>query len=286
MGTIKDRMEADLRLASYRPRTQEVYLRAAERLAEHYMRPPTVLSSEDVRQYLLYLQDERGLKPNSMRVHFAALKFLFEVTLRKPQIVFGLRGPRVPQRLPDVLSGSEVRRLFDAIEHTVFRTLLLTTYAAGLRISETTELQARDIDSKRMLIHVRNGKGGRERFTILSRRLLFALRAYYRDFRPAGCYLFPGRRHDQPVAQTSVRNVLREAAKACGLDKHVTPHTLRHSFATHQLELGVDIRVIQALLGHKSIQSTQLYTQVSARKLAATESPLDVLGTRAGRVLG
>jgi integrase/recombinase XerD len=226
------------------------------------------------------------MKPSTVRVYVAALRFLYTVTLRRPEVVQYLRGPKVPRHVPTVLSGSEVAELLEAVHSVKYRAVLMTTYGAGLRISEVCRLRTEDIDSRRMLIHVREGKGGDSRYALLSPRLLAVLRAYWKETRPAGPYLFPGRRADRPITRETIRGALTRAATRCGLDKRVTPHLLRHSFATHLLESGTDIRTIQVLLGHRSIVSTQVYTQVSTRHLSQTRSPLDLLGTPAGKVLG
>jgi site-specific recombinase XerD len=162
----------------------------------------------------------------------------------------------------------------------------MTTYGAGLRISEACRLRVADIDSKRMLIHIRDGKGGKQRYTMLCHRLLEVLRAYFKQMRPSGEFLFPGQKPGSHLAVSSVRKVLHLAIKDCGIEKRVTPHVLRHSFATHLLDTGTDIRTIQVLLGHNSIQTTQVYTQVSPQHIGRVESPLDLLGTRKAKVLG
>ncbi len=284
MGVLKERMEADLKLRNLRPSTQASYLRCARLLAKHYMRSPAELSEEEVRGFLLYLQDERQAKPSTLKVYIAAFKFLYNVTLQRPEVVAHLRGPKIPRKVPEILSGSEVEALFAEVFSVKYRAVLMTTYGAGLRISEVCRLRTHDIDSDRMLIHVREGKGGDSRYAMLSQRLLVVLRAYWKEIRPAGPYLFPGRRADRPITRKTISGVLARAAARCGLDKRVTPHILRHSFATHLLESGTDIRTIQVLLGHRSITSTQLYAQVSPGRISRTRSPLDLLGT--GRVLG
>jgi site-specific recombinase XerD len=250
------------------------------------MRPPGDLNEEEVRSFVLHLQDERKLKPSSLRVYIAALKFLYTQTLSRPEVVINLCGPKIPRKVPVVLSGSEIQAIFGAVKSLKYRAVLMTTYGAGLRIGEACRLRTHDIDSKRMLIHIREGKGGASRYAMLSPRLLTVLRTYYREMRPAGPYLFPGYRADEPISQRTIRSALNRAAERCGMDKRVTPHVLRHSFATHLLESGTDIRTIQVLLGHKSIQSTQLYAQVSTRHISRTRSPLDLLNTEDGKVLG
>jgi len=286
MSTLRERMEADLRLRNLRPSTQGHYLRCARELAKHHMRSPAELGEEEIREFLLHLQDERGLKPSSIHIYVAGLKFLYGVTLQRPEVMANFRGPKVPRKAPEILSGTEIEALFEAITALKYRAILMTTYGAGLRISEVCQLQPTDIDSRRMLIHVREGKGGDSRYAMLSPCLLKVLRAYYKWARPPGPYLFPGRRSDLPISRESVRGVLNKAVKRCGFHKRVTPHTLRHSFATHLLEIGTDVRVIQVLLGHRSITSTQLYAQVSTRQISRTRSPLDLLGTKKADVLG
>jgi len=192
---------------------------------------------------------------------------------------------RRDHRLPVVLSGTEVARIFAAIESVKYRTLLMALYAGGLRISEGCNLLPTDIDSKRMLIHVRAGKGGRDRYTILSQRLLEQLRDYYRQERPE-TWLFPGGTKAGTVSDNTVRKAFKQAREAAGVKKLATPHALRHSFATHLLECGVDITVIRTLLGHGSLRATECYTRVSLQHLRRVRSPLDVLGTLDGAVLG
>jgi site-specific recombinase XerD len=250
------------------------------------MRPPEDLTEEEVRSFVLHLQDERQLKPTSLRVYIAGLKFLYVEVLSRPEVVVNLRGPKIPRKVPVVLSGTEIAALFNAVKSLKYRAVLMTTYGAGLRISEACRLRIHDIDSKRMLLHIREGKGGDSRYAMLSPRLLAVLRTYYREMRPAGPYLFPGYRADRPICRETIRNVLYRAAERCGMDKRVTPHVLRHSFATHLLESGTSIRTIQVLLGHKSIETTQLYAQVSTRHISRTRSPLDLLNTEDGEVLG
>ena len=286
MGEIRRRMEADLRLHGFHPGTQAEYLRCARKLAEHFMRSPEELAKEDVRGYLLHLLLVKKLSCSTMKVHIAALKFLYGVSLGRPEVVESIRMPRSRRKLPDVLSGSEVEAVIGAIESMKYRAVVMVMYAAGLRVSEACGLRVSDIDSDRMVIRVKDGKGGRDRYVMLSKRLLAILRQYYRAERPKGPYLFPGKKLDSPITSDSVRRVLKAAARASGVTKRVTPHVLRHTFATHLLESGTDIRTIQVVLGHQSIKTTQLYAQVSRRHVARTKSPLDLLGTKEGEALG
>ncbi len=288
MGKVRTRMEADLRLANLRPGTQGHYLRCAKAFVRHHMRPPTEMGWEEVRAFLVHKRDVDGISPSTQKVYVASLKFLYQKTLDRPEVMRPWCMPKVPEKLPVVLSGSEVEALLGAVRKLMYRAVLMTAYGAGMRIGEACGLRVEDVQSQRMLLHIHDGKGGRERYVMLSSRLLVALRAYWResDPKPRGPYLFPGSRPDRPVSKESVRTVLRKAAEQVGITKKVTPHTLRHSFATHLLEAGTDIRTIQVLLGHKSIQTTTRYAQVSTRLLARTTSPLDLLGTDKAAVLG
>ena len=286
MGELRDRMAADLRLRNLRPSTQKGYLRCVYKFAVFHRRSPAEMGWEDVRKFLLYLRDERGLSPSTQKVHVAALKFLFTVTLDRPEVVRPFFVPKIPRKLPQILSGTEVKALFAAIKSVKYRAVVMTTYGSGLRISEACRLGIKDVDSKRMLLRVADGKGGFQRYTILSPRLLTTLRAYWRQLRPAGPYLFPGADCHKALSPNSVRCVLRKAVEQSGVTKPVSPHVFRHSFATHLLESGTDIRTIQALLGHKSIRTTTHYVQVSPCHIGRTRSPLDLLGTDKAAVLG
>ncbi len=273
MGKFHDRMQQDLQLVQYRPSTQENYLRCARRFVAYYMRPPTQLGREEIRKFLLTLVD----RPSTQKTHLAAIKFLYTTTLRRPEEVVDIPWPRIRQKLPDIFSAQEVADLLEAIGAPMHRVILMATYGAGLRINEACALCVDDIDSSRGLIHVRNGKRGRDRYVGLSPRLLLCLREYWRLAQPQGPYIFVGRRPERHVDPSTVRKALKRAARKVGLHKRATPHQLRHAFATHLLEDGTDIRVIQVLLGHGSIRSTARYTQVSARHVASVESPLDKL---------
>lgn len=284
MGAVRERMETDLKLRNYRPGTQGQYLRCAERLAQHYWRSPEQLGAEEVRRYLVHLGEVRGLAASTRKVHCAALKFLYEVTLGRPEVVSSLGWPRVRSKLPVVLSPSEVEQLLGHMASLKYRTITAVLYGTGLRISEACRLEVGDIVSDRGLLAVRDGKGGRDRYTMLSDRLLRSLREYWRAERPPGPHLFPGARPCSTVRPESVRSALAKAAKQAGIRKRVTPHVLRHSFATHLHESGVDIRTIQVLLGHRSIRTTQLYSQVSGRVIARTPSPLDRIRPSATRL--
>jgi len=285
MGHLRDRMAEDLRLGGFSPNTVRSYLHYAKNFAKHFMRSPADMGAAQVRCYLLHLLDKRKLSHTAYRQSYAALKFLYTVTLGRAFEVQWIPRPRKKRTLPVVLSGTEVQALLGSIESFKYRMVAMVMYAAGLRISEACRLRPEDIDSKRMLIHVRQGKGGKDRYVMLSRQLLNALRAYWRECRPPE-YLFPGARNAGHLSREAVRLTLRRAAARAGLRKDVTPHMLRHSFATHLLETGTDVTVIKALLGHNDIKTTSLYTSVSTRHIQGLRSPLDLLGTLAGKVLG
>jgi len=286
MGKLRDRMEADLRLRNLRPGTQETYLGYVRAFAFYHMRSPAEMGTKEVRDFLVHLRDERKLQPMTIKGHVAALKFLYTATLGRPEVVRPWLSPRVVRKLPVVLSGTEVEAVLLAVESITYRAVLMTTYGAGLRIEEACRLQVADIDSKRMLIHIREGKGGKQRYAMLCNRLLEVLRAYFRQVRPVGDYLFPGQKSGSHLSASSVRKVLHRVIKDCGIEKRVTPHVMRHSFATHLLDTGTDIRTIQVLLGHNSIQTTQIYAQVSPQHISRVKSPLDLLGTKEAKVLG
>jgi len=279
MGKTRDRMIEDLKLRGYADRTVGTYVGDAERFVAHYMKPATELGEPEVRAFLLYLKEERKLEAGTRRGYRAALDFLYTTTLGRPEVVAGIPWAKSgPRKLPDILSLDEITQLLDAVGRLDYRVIAMTTYGAGLRVSEACSLQVGDIDSQRFMIHVRKGKGGKERYVMLSKRLLASLRLYWRLARPPGPHLFPGRKPAQPIGTDAVRNAMRKAVRKAGIRKRVTPHSLRHSFATHLLEDGVDIRVIQALLGHSSIRSTALYTRVSQAHVTRTQSPLDRVG--------
>lgn len=286
MGELRERMKSDLALRNYRPSTQESYLRCAHRLVEYHMMPAEDMGEEEVRTFLLYQREVRGLSASSIKVYVAAFKFLFHHTLGRTDVVKGHFTPRTQKKLPLIPSGSEVEALFRAVNSIKYLALFMTMYGAGLRVSEACRLEVTDIDSKRGLIIVREGKGGRDRYTMLSPRLLETLRAYWREERPPRPFLFPGLKPDTSLSPDSARRVLKKAVQKSGIQKRVTPHILRHTFATHLLEAGVGIRSIQVLLGHRSIRTTQLYAQVSPEHIAKVTSPLELLGTTEGQVLG
>jgi integrase/recombinase XerD len=279
MGKLKDRMAEDLELRAYRPGTCDSYLRCAEKFAGHFMRSPADMGEEEIREYLLYQMREKKVGPSAMKMSVAALKFLYTHTLDRPEEVARIPWPKAPKPLPTILSGTEVSRLLESLRSLKHRMIAMTAYGGGLRVSETCRLQVGDIDSDRMLIHVRDGKRGRDRYVMLPQRLLLCLRTYWKEARPPGPHLFPGARPDGHLGVSAARQALRKAARDAEISKRVTPHVLRASFATHLLETGTDIRTIQVLLGHGSIRTTERYTRVSKAHVGRVKSPLDLLGT-------
>jgi site-specific recombinase XerD len=276
MTPLRARMLADLRLGNYAPRTCKIYVQCVAQFAAYFGRPPDELGKEEVRTYFTHLVDEKQISLSSYKQAVSALRFFYGVTLDRQDMIGYIRPPRSERKLPVVLSQEEIRRLFDAVTNTKHKAALLTAYAGGLRAGEVVGLRIEDIDSERMLIHVRLGKGRKDRTVMLSPHLLEALRHYVREFRPT-VWLFPGRNDEKPLSVRSLQHVCAKARAKAGLRKHVTTHTLRHSFATHLLEAGTDLRVIQTLLGHGSVRTTQIYTHVSTHRLRSVRSPLDLL---------
>ncbi|TXT43887.1 MAG: int [Limisphaerales bacterium] len=284
MAELKEMMARDLALRNLAETTCTEYLRCCSDFARYYMRTPRELGVPAIKEYLGHLL-MKGAGPETLKMHIAGLKFLYKVTLDRPEVAAKLPWPKVPHKKPDILSGTEVEQLLAAVTTLVPAVVLTTAYGAGLRISEACQLRAGDIDSKRNLIHVRHGKGGKDRYVMLSQRLLELLRRYYAKTRPMGEWLFPGAKPGNALSSDAVRKALGRAVLVTKLKKHITTHSLRHAFATHLLETGNDIRVIQVLLGHASIRTTARYTQVSATHVASVKSPLDLLGTKQGTVL-
>ena len=285
MGTLRDRMEEDLKLGGYSPCTRKVYLCYARLFAGFHHLSPTEMGEPEIRTYLLHLVEERRVSRATYRQVRAALTFLYTVTLRRPVEVAYLPVRRGKRPLPVVLSGSEVAALLDEVRDLKYRAILMAIYSGGLRISEACSLRPRDIDPKRRVIHIRAGKGGRDRYTVLADRFLTLLRKYWRKERPTE-WLFPSNLPGRHVTPDAARLIFHQAVHAAGIRKHVTPHVLRHSFATHLLESGTDIRTAQVLLGHGSLRATEVYTHVSVDHIGRTRSPLDLLETPMALVLG
>ncbi len=272
---LRRRMIDDMTVRNLSPATQRSYIHAVAKFSRYFGRSPDELDIEDVRAYQVHLVS-RGISWPSLNQTVCALRFFYGVTLNRPEIPERIAHAREPQKLPVVLSADEVVRFLEAVPSLKARTALTTAYAAGLRASEAAGLRVADIDSERMVIQVRHGKGGKDHTVMLSAQLLTILRTYWRLARPA-TWLFPGRHESKPIDVQVLHAACRSARAAAGLGKRVTVHTLRHSFATHLLESGVDIRIIQVLLGHNNLSTTARYTRVATTTIAGTESPLDRL---------
>lgn len=276
MTPLRKRMIEEMEIRNYSPKTIRLYVDNVARMARYHGRSPDQLSREQIRRYLVYLVEERGVASGTYRQALAALRYFYRWVLKRGDLVEDIFCPRPERRLPVVLSLNEVQRLFAAITSFKHRMILMTTYSAGLRISEAVQLHVDDIDSERMVIRVRQGKRNKDRYTVLSPVLLSVLRHYWWAVRPIR-HLFPGRSLHRPISVATVQRACQAAQLRAGIEKTVTPHTLRHSFATHLLEAGTDLRVLQSLLGHSSIRSTAMYTHVSSRLIRSTTSPLDQL---------
>jgi site-specific recombinase XerD len=250
------------------------------------MRSPEEMGEAEIRAFMLHLVEKRRISPETYRQVRSALRFLYFQTLQRPVDVEWLPTRRHGKRLPLVLSGTEVEALLAAVRSPKYRAILMTLYGGGLRIFEACRLRPEDIDSKRLVMRIKEGKGKVDRYTLLSRRLLDELRDYWRLERPEGGWMFPGETKEGHVSPESARKVFHRALVEAGISKQVTPHVLRHCFATHLIESGVDVTVVQALLGHTSLRATSIYTHVSVEHIGRTRSPLDLLGSPAGRVLG
>jgi len=286
MGRIRDKMEQDLVLLGRSAATQDSYLQYARMFVAYLGSSPTRASSDDVRRWLLHLLRDKHYKPATVNTAIGALKFLFRTTLQRPEVVHGIRSVRQEHPAPDVLSGSEVSRLLEHAPSLKHKALFMLMYGAGLRIGEARCLQVGDVDSGRMVLHVRRTKNRYDRVLPLSERTLSTLRQYYREARVKGPLLFAGHKGDVPITRNAISFAMQRAVDAAGLSKRVHPHLLRHSFATHLLEMGTDLRTVQILLGHRSLSSTVRYTHLSEARRANIKSPLDVLGTEEGRALG
>jgi site-specific recombinase XerD len=276
MTPLRRRYIDDMTLRNLAPRTIDTYVERVAQFARHFGTSPERLGMTEVRDYLLHLIQQRRVSWSHFNQAQAALRFLYRTTLARPWDPGAIRYPRGEKKLPVVLSPEEVGRFFGAVAGLKQRAILMTAYAAGLRVSEVVGLRVEDIDSHRMVIHVRQGKGRKDRYVMLAPKLLDLLRLYWKAARPR-TWLFPGRDPQRPLSVTAVQHACRQAA----LGKHVTPHTLRHSFATHLLEAGTDLRTIQLLLGHRCLRTTAIYTHVSAERLHATVSPLERLSPSA-----
>jgi integrase/recombinase XerD len=278
---LRKMMLEELQRRNYAETTINSYLRTVEEFSRRFNCSPDRLGPRHIREYQAELFQKRKFSPNTVAHRLAALRFFYTKTLKKVWSIEETPYPKKTLHLPTILSQEEVARLIDAAWPTFHRTLLMALYATGLRRAELARLKVSDVDSKRMVIHVRGGKGRKDRDVMLSPKLLEALREHWRELhRKPSAWLFPGNRwhtSDTPITTKVVWNACKEAAQRAGLQKDVHPHTLRHCFATHLLEAGADLRTIQILLGHRDLKETTIYLHLSQRHLRATASPLDSL---------
>ena len=276
MTPLRQRMLEDMGIRNLAENTQSAYLQQVAAYARYFGRSPDQLGPEEIRTYQLYLMEVRALTPSSICVATGALRFLYKVTLKRSWAVEEIPMPKRPRKLPEILSPEEVMHFLNAIINHKHRAILMTAYAAGLRVSEATHLKVTDIDSQRMMLRVDQGKGRKDRYVMLSPRLLDALRTYWKSARPTQ-WMFPGEVPGQPITREAVGLACQKARRDSGITKPITPHSLRHAFATHLLESGADLRTIQLLLGHRSLATTARYLKVATTTVCATTSPFDLL---------
>ena len=278
MTRLRKTMLEELQRRNYSQTTVKAYLHSVEAFAKHFQRPPDQLGPEQIRSYHVYLLKERKMGVRTVTLHKAALRFFFCKTLKRSYPVEEFPYPKRPRQLPIILTQEEAVRFIDSASNLFHRAMLMTLYSTGMRRAELCHLKVEDIDSDRMLVHIRHGKGGRDRSVPLSPKLLETLREYWRWMKPK-TYLFPGTvnnwRVDKPITPKVLWLACREAAQRAGINKGVHPHLLRHSFATHLLEQGADLPTLQALLGHADLKATSIYLHLSERHLKAAGTPID-----------
>lgn len=278
MTELRQRMIQDLKIRNYAPGTIDQYVRHVAAFARYFHRSPEQLGPDEIRAYQVYLVEERKFSLTVLRQAVSGLRFFYTYTLRKPFPIEYIPYPRTEKKLPVVLSREEIAHLLESTDSVKHSTILATLYAVGLRVSEVAKLRPEDIDSDRMMLHVRQGKGRKDRYVPLSPALLQKLRHYWKLYRPQ-TWLFPGQHLARPMSIITIAAIVRKACQRVDIKKKVTPHTLRHTYATHQLENGVDVRVIQKLLGHVRLETTAIYTHVATTTLQGVGSPLDLLPT-------
>ena len=277
MGQLRDRMIRDMKLRGFSIRTREAYVSVVYQLARYFRKSPEELEEEDLRDYFLYLIEKRKLAPRSINVHKSGLKFLYEHTLQQPMMILQQIKPAIPKDLPVVLSETEVRRALFQVRSRTYRTALTLIYGCGLRLGEGLRVEIGDIDGDLGRLHVRNAKGNKDRYALLPKRLHDLLQQFWLDHRPSGVLLFQARSRPGPVYPSTVRRAFYQACETAEITKNVKIHTLRHSYATHLLARGVNIRVIQRSLGHRSLQSTQRYSHITGDAETSARKILDDL---------
>ncbi|HXJ95610.1 MAG TPA: tyrosine-type recombinase/integrase [Terriglobia bacterium] len=277
MTPLRQRMVEDMQVRNLSPHTQKCYVQQVSRFARHFKKSPETLGPEEIRSYQVYLTNEKRLAPGSILIAVAALRFLYKVTLHRDWTLEDvIPTPKKPQKLPVVLSPEEVRHFLSCVASPKHRTILTTCYAAGLRISEAVRLKPTEIDSQRMVIRVEQGKGQKDRYVMLSPRLLEILRNWWRLEKPKP-WLFPSNIPGRHITRFAVEDACQEARRVSGISKPVSPHSMRHAFAVHLLEHGIDVRRIQLLLGHRSLATTARYLKIATSQVCSTTSPFDLL---------
>lgn len=278
MTPLRRRMSEEMKLRNFAPGTQEVYISAVAQFAAHFGKSPELLGKEEVRQYLIHLVEHRRVCWSTYNISLCSLRFLYHEVLGRDELLKSIRCPKELKRLPVVLSTEEVQKFLEAAPTLRQKAMFSTIYSAGLRVSELVNLRIKDIDRDRKMIRIEQSKNAKDRYTPLSPTLLALLRDYWKQARPKE-WLFPGDVPNRPVTRETVRRNCSETGIRAGLTKHVTAHCLRHSYATHMLEAGVDLRTLQVLLGHRNVKTTAKYTHVSEQLIKSAPSPLDRLGT-------
>lgn len=274
MDALREQMMKDLQLKGITDRTQKKYLREVSLMASYFDKPLEELGEKEVKDYLVHMLETRKLSRGTYRCYVAGIKFLYKTTLNREEVVEKIQYPRAKKTLPVVLDLAEIKAMLSVTENLKHRALLTITYSAGLRVSEAAKLKVTDIDSKRMMVRVQQGKGRKDRYSILSQTALELLRQYWRQYRPKE-WLFEGQKDGTHICYTSIRNIFVEAKERAGIRKPASVHTLRHSFATHLIEAGTSLHHVQLLLGHRSPTTTTVYLHVSKMNLAQVSSPLD-----------
>ena len=278
MTPLRKKMTEEMQLRRFSANTQESYLRSVTGLAGHYKISPDTITGDQLKSYFLFLANERKLAWSTINTTTAGIRFFYTEVLGRKDMSLAIPPRKTPRSLPEIFSRSELIALFGSIVNIKHRTMLMTAYGCGLRISEVISLKAANIDSTRMMVRIEHGKGDKDRYTILSPRLLAELRSYWKVCRPdPEGWLFPNRSTKEHLSTAMPQLIFKEAKKIAGIRKNVTFHSLRHSFSTHLLEAGTDIRTIQILLGHSSISSTSKYLHIARKDISSAKSPLDLL---------
>jgi site-specific recombinase XerD len=276
MGALYDQMKMDLELKNFSPKTVTCYLACMVQFVRHSGRPPVEMGEEEIRNYLHYLITEKKVSQSLINQTYSAMKFFYQVTLGRPWNAIRIPRSKIRKKLPLVLSTDEVQSVLSCVDNLKHRAILTTIYSGGLRLGEATHLRVSDIDAKRMTILVQQGKGNKDRYTVLGQKTLELLRLYYKAYRP-GQWLFPSTDPLKPLSDSTVQRVFKTALHRAGIKKKASVHTLRHSFATHLLESGTDLFHIQRLLGHTTAKTTSVYLHITGKELAKVKSPIDLL---------